>query len=271
MAYSFDNPEVIVDITPNNEYLKAQFHPQGFSFYRADDGRKYLFVINRRTGTKTVELFEINGVSLTHLETFKDPKLMTNPNNLVAVGPRQFYLSNYRVSSSNVGQQLEQLLALPVSYVLYFDGSKFQKVATGIIYANGVEASNDGTKIYVSSSLANEIQVYSRDIASGELERTNSIQLGGTSADNLFVDEDDNIWLAALPGSFDFLMYRYQMIEYSPSQVLKFIPDEKGEFISSEPYLNSGEQLAASTSVGPYKNRMLLGGVYSDHFLDCVK
>jgi arylesterase/paraoxonase len=270
MAYSLDKPETLVDITPKTKYFQEQFHPQGFSFYRADDGSKYLFVINRRTDLQIVELFRFNGsMSLTHINTFQDPVLMTNPNNLVAVSRDQFYITNYRVSTSKVGRQLEQLLALPVSYVLYFDGKKFKKVATGIKYANGIEASKDGKKIYVASSTGNELLIYSRTLVNGKLQYDQSVELG-TVPDNLFVDDQDNIWLAALPG-IEFLLYRYEKVDISPSQVLKIVLSKKDEYVVHELYLNAGEELSASTSVGPYKNRMLLGGVYSEHFLDCKK
>ncbi len=271
VAYLIDKPEMpVVDLTPKTKYFEAQFHPQGFSFYHAKDGKKYLFVINRRTDIKTVELFEFNNMSLTHIETFRDSELMTNPNNLIAVGSRQFYVSNYRVSSSKLGQQLEQLLALPVSYLLYFDGLKFRKAATGLKYANGVEASRDGKIIYVASTTNQTIEVYSRDIKTGELQHMDSIFLN-THPDNLYVDDKDNIWVGALPKGIEFFKYRYEKVDICPSQVLKVTPDDQGSYVIKEVYLNMGNEISASTSVIPYKNRMLVGGVYEDYFIDCFK
>ncbi len=270
IAYSMGTPRFAsVDLTPKNKYFDEQFHPQGFSFYRGEDGRKYLFVINRRTDTQTVELFEFNNMSLEHLDTFSDPELMTNPNNIVAVGPQQFYVSNYRVSTSTLGQQLEQILALPVSYVLYFDGTTFRKAAEGIRYANGVEASKDKKKIYISSTTGQSLEVYSRDEKTGDLKHESSVSLD-TNPDNLYVDDDDNIWVGAIPKGLEFLKYRYERVDTCPSQVLRVAPDDLGSYEIEEVYLDTGEELSASTSAVPYKNRLLIGGVYEDYFLDCV-
>ena len=64
---------------------------------------------------------------------------------------------------------MENYLQLKLSNVVYYDGSRFKEVVSGIGYANGINVSADGRTLYLCAVTEGELYVYNRDIASGEL------------------------------------------------------------------------------------------------------
>src|SRR3546814_8576519 len=75
------------------------FHPAGIGLYRAEDGRLFLQVINRRSeGNNTVEIFTLDGdrttgFTLRHRGSVAST-LFVHPAGIVAAGPESFYLTN---------------------------------------------------------------------------------------------------------------------------------------------------------------------------------
>ena len=63
-------------------------------------------------------MFSADG-ALTHLESVSFAE-MHSPNDVVAVGPRQFYATNDRRHEQGIIAQLEAYLALPLTNVVYF-------------------------------------------------------------------------------------------------------------------------------------------------------
>jgi len=128
--------------------------PHGIHLYHGPDGGKRLFVINmgearhffETTGVCTVEIFSYRDGKLRYLETIKSPEL-TTPNDILGVGPRQFYVTIDHGWTSKGGKMLENYLQIPVFHVLYYDGGQFKKVAGGIGYANGIAQSPDGKAV----------------------------------------------------------------------------------------------------------------------------
>jgi len=265
-AYSLD-PSVmsLKNLTTN---LPFAFHPHGISFYHAEDGRKYLSVINHRDNDHFVEVFEFKNMKLNHLESIKGP-LMTSPNDILAVGPRQFYVSNDHGATSPRGRKMEDYLQLAKSYVLYFDGAGFKKVAGDIAYANGIAVSRDGSTLYVGSTVGRNILVFERDQNTGTLTLKNDIDLG-TGTDNIEVDAEGSLWVGAHPKMLTFVKHSGDPSVYAPSQILKVTTNPDGSVKVKEIYLNAGEELSASSVAAVYQNRMLIGAVFDDHFLDCT-
>ncbi|MEO1405232.1 MAG: hypothetical protein AAFV54_01910, partial [Pseudomonadota bacterium] len=107
----------------------ADFSPHGLSLWKGADGTRRLFVINHPAGAETVEIFDIDADgTLSHLETVSFDA-MYSPNDVVAVGPRQFYATNDRRYRQGLGQMLELYLGLPLADVVYFDGEDGREAA----------------------------------------------------------------------------------------------------------------------------------------------
>jgi len=63
---------------------------------------------------------------------------MHSPNDILPVGPTSFYVTNDHGNSTVLGRMAEEYLQLARSYVLYYDGQNFRKVAEALAYANGI-------------------------------------------------------------------------------------------------------------------------------------
>jgi arylesterase/paraoxonase len=271
-AYDLNTaPPALVNLTQN---ISHTFQPHGISFYQSSQGQKFLFVVNRRFGGKSpdsnrpmkIEIFEFKEGDLNHLETITDP-LMTSPNDILAVGPRQFYVTNDHGFSFPLFQVAEDFLQLSFAYVLYYNGETMKKAASDLAYANGINISPDGDTLYVTSTLKKYVRVYSRDKASGELKERGDIRLK-TGVDNVEVDQDGNLYLGCHPKLLTFVKHSKDASKLSPSEVLKLHPKGQGAFDTQVVFLDKGEMLSGSSVATVYKNRMLIGSVF-EHFLDC--
>ncbi len=242
------------------------FHPHGLSLYVAKDGGARLFVVNHRDAeTHTIEIFSVRADTLRHLESIADP-LMHSPNDVFAVGPRQFYVTNDHGNTSALGKTLEDYLRLPRSYVLYFDGVRCRKVAEGLRYANGVNGSPDGRKVYVAAVTEGRIRVYDRDVVRGDLTPTGDIQLG-TGADNIEVDAGHTLWVGAHPKLLTFVRHARDARQRSPSQIVRITPDPAGGYAVEEVFLDDGSRISAATVAAPFGRRLLVGSVFEPHIL----
>ncbi len=245
------------------------FHPHGISLYLGDNGETSLFVVNHRPDGEFIEIFDYQDSSLVHRESIRG-ELMTSPNDVVAVGPRNFYVTNDHGNVSALGRTAEEYLQLARSYVLYYDGQHFKKAAEGILYANGINVSRDGETLYVAACTGLKIHVYDRDIASGALKLKKEIPLG-TGVDNIELDAEGNLWAAAHPQLLTFTKHAKDPAKHSPSEILKISFGENGDYQIEQIYLNAGEEISASSVGAVFEQKLLIGSVFEKHFLVCER
>ena len=244
------------------------FHPHGFSLYQDNEGDNLLFVINhRQDGRQTVEVFatQLND-QLQHLETIES-RLTKWPNDLVAVGPRQFYLTDINRPYNGIGLKIDALLQLRKGRVVYYDGSDFQIVAENLSFPNGINLSNDGKSVYVSETLAGNINIFQRDHASGRLNLLNShfVRVG---VDNITVSQDGSLLVAVQPNLIALAKHFKNPQATSPSQVLKIRINEEG-YDFQEIYSSSGVQLSGGSVAALYKNKLIIGSASESKILSC--
>jgi arylesterase / paraoxonase len=264
-SYSLNTPEpVLRNITGR---LDFDFHPHGISLFRESPGRILLFVVNHRKNGHFIEIFRYTGKSLKHLESVSG-KLMTSPNDIAAVDRERFYVTNDHGASSSPGRAVEEYLQLARSYILYYDGKKFKKVAGGLAFANGIVLSKNREDVYAASVVSGKITAYKRDKASGDLNMLFPMSLG-TGVDNIDVDDEGNLWLGCHPRLLTFVKHSKDPAVRSPSQVIRIRVKESGEYSVDDIYLNLGDEISGSSVSVSYRNRMLIGSVFDTHFLDC--
>lgn len=241
------------------------FHPHGISLWTGET-EKRLFVINhQRTGDNSVEIFDVTeGGSLAHVKSvmFDD---MQSPNDVHAVGPDAFYITNDRGYRTGLMSKLEGYLGLPFASVAYFDGEKGRKVISGLTYANGINQSVDGKHIYVSEILPRTVTVYARNEVDGSLQKLWVIDTN-SSPDNIEVDESGMLWVAGHPNLFTFLAHSKDPASAAPSHVIKIDP-VSGEYI--DVFYDTGETISASSVGASYKDKLIVGAVYDGHVLIC--
>jgi arylesterase/paraoxonase len=242
---------------------KGVFHPHGISFF-SQDSSDYLFVVNHPSNEENyVELFQFKNDTLFHQKSFSDPS-MCCPNDVVGVATDKFYVTNDHGTKKGKMRMVEDYLRIPWSYLLYFDGNKFTKAYEGLTYGNGVNVSNDGGKLYVTHTTGRELLTFSRNKETGELKLLDKLNLQ-SGLDNIHVDNEDNLWIAAHPKMLKFVGHATDSSKKSPSQVFKLTPD-KSSYTVEEIYLNNGDEISAS-SVGVYYKNDLFVGVVFDHKL----
>jgi len=244
------------------------FHPHGISLYQDDKGNDLLFVINhRKDNRQTIEVFKISiGDRLQHLETIEN-KLIRWPNDLVVTGPRQFYLTDINRSYGGLGLKIDALFQSGKGRIFYYDGSDFHIVAEDLCFPNGINLSKKGELVYVSETLAGNINVFKRDPASGYLSHLYShfIRVG---LDNITVSKNGELLVAVQPNLIALARHFKDPEVVSPSQVLKIrINKEKCDF--EEIYSNSGNQLSGASVAALYKNDLIIGSASEAKILCC--
>jgi len=264
-----DSIPKLKDITPVGV---TDFHPHGISLWREPDGRAFLFVVNHRKNYSehVIERFEWKNDSLIYIESIQDVDLMTSPNDVTAVGERTFYVTNdHGYSKPGVGRTLEDYLQRAISYVNYYDGVSFKKVATGIAYANGINQSADHSKIYVASTTGRKVMIYSRDIPSGALSLEEEIKVN-TGVDNIELDNQGALWIGCHPQLLKFVAHATNPAKFSPSQVIKITKDDTGNYVVEEIFLNDGTTYSGSSVAAIYNNTLLIGSVFEKSIILCT-
>lgn len=248
----------------------ADFHPHGFSLYKGADGSRRLFVVNHHSdGTQAIDIFDVapDG-QLTFVRSVTDP-LLVSPNDVVAVGPDSFYATNDHGTSDQLLGMAEDFLLSRNGNFVYYDGKKMSIAGDRLLFPNGINISNDGKHIYVAESLGLTLHVYDRDIATGVLMPADYTSMG-TGLDNIDVEEDGSLLIAAHPKMTAFLAHARDASELSPSQVIRveLSPDGNGGRAGTI-YLNLGEQLSGATVAAGYGDLMLIGNAFDPKILVC--
>jgi arylesterase/paraoxonase len=243
------------------------FHPHGISLHVSRDGPDVLFVINHAAGRHTIEVYEVGDDLLRHRETLSDP-LLLSPNDLVAVDSERFYVTNDHGNLEGFRRTLEEYLRLPLSNVVYYDGSQFREAAGGLQMANGINLSPDGQTLYVGSTIGRAVFVYDRDGETSNLVLREEVPLE-SGVDNIEVDAGGILWIGSHPKLLDVVAHASTPTRLAPSQVFRLEPRKDGSFDIEEVYLDLGEELSAASVAAVYRDRMIVGPIYDSKFLDC--
>jgi len=261
-------PGDILVIDLNQTPLKANsalidgpsLRPHGLSLFIDPIGQRHLFVINhpenRKTGKEKIERYiEKNPGEFQHQETFMSP-MISRANDLVAVSERQFY----------VAQDVDRSSGEKLTGLVYFNGKDYSEVATDIQSGGGINTSQDYKTLYISETGGKTIRVVSRNLSTGKISTLQNIDLG-TSPDNINVAEDGSLWIGAHSNILALVMH-FIMGSNAPSQILRIDLSGKEPEIR-EIYLNSGQQISASSGGTTYGGKLLIGSITAKKLLIC--
>ena len=248
----------------------AQLRTHGLSLFIDPAGKRSLFVINhpvnRGAEPELVEVFdEVEPGNFRHRETFASP-LFNSPNDLVAVGPRQFYVANDKPLKGGLAAGLQQL-GIGASPLTYFDGTAARVVLDDIASGGGINISANGKTLYVSETAGQRIRVLQRDPATGDVTEQARIAIP-TSPDNIEVAADGSLTVAGHANTLK-LIQHFINGSPAPSQVLHVIPHADGTAAIDEIYLNGGEQISASSVGVIWGKKLLIGSITSRQILVC--
>ncbi len=237
--------------------FKKEFHPHGISLYASADGKTLLFAINHTKSGDFVEIFEYVNEILEHRESISNP-LMWRPNDLQAVGPRSFYVTNDHGNKSSLGRFFEDFIPLRNSYVLYFDGKTMAFAADNIGQANGINISADGKQIYVAATSEKSVRVFAREPVSGKLTPEISVPLNGFP-DNIEMDSAGDLYIATMPKALTYLVHSSNGNRRAASQILQVTLSKKNDYKVNELFVDDGRLINAATVAAPFAGGLLLG------------
>lgn len=265
-VFAFDLREGNTEVVQLASDLEGDFRPHGIGL-RIETDRTLLFAVNHRTDRDSVEIFEVEGERLHHLESVVDERFF-NLNDVAAAAARSFYVTRDHGGLSAAAQRIEDILALPLSSVLRFDDGRITEAASGISYANGINLSSDGRTVYVAGTRDRLVHVFDRDSATGELAPRTVVETD-TGVDNIEVDAEAELWIGAHPKALDFLRYASNPDAQSPAQVLRVSFDEAGVASVEEVMLTDGRFLSGSSVAARWGEYLLVGSVFDRRFLFC--
>ncbi len=275
-SYALDEPQARpVNLTPQ---AGVDFRPHGIDLFVGEDGQEVLFVVNHpgeslfgapegQTGpAHTVEIFDIEGGELVHRRTVSGP-LMISPNDVVAVDAERFYFTNDHGTRPGWRRELEDYLRLPWASVVYFDGEELVEVLDGLTFANGINMSADGRRVYVAETTRGTLREYIRDADSGALEHRRTLDMG-FGVDNIEVDADGDLWIGGHVKLLTFVRYVDNPEVLAPSQVVRVRLDE-GDYRVETEFMDDGALLSGASVGAWHDGRLLIGSVFEDHIIDC--
>lgn len=249
----------------------AHLRTHGLSLYIDAAGKRSLFVINhpvnRGSQPELVEVFdEIAPGQFRHRETFASP-LFNSPNDLAAVGPRQFYVANDKVLKGGLAAGLQQL-GIGGSPLTYFDGTEARVVADDIASGGGINVSADGSTLYVAETAGQRLRVLARDPTDGSVTERARIPLP-TSPDNIDVAADGSLTVVGHANTVK-LIQHFINGSPAPTQALR-ITTPDGDATVDEIYLNAGEEISAGSVGATWGNKLLIGSITDRQILVCER
>lgn len=248
--------------------LPDGFQPHGISLYRDADGKRTLFAISHVGGKHSVEIFDVDGATLTHRRTVTG-EAMVSPNDLVGIGADAFYVSNDHANPTGTMRTVEDYLRLPLTTVQYFDGQNFKQVLSGIGGANGINVSADGKSLYLSAASEQTVYVYDRDPATNELKQRAAVAVPGW-ADNLEMLSNGDLLLGLHSKVLELVAHIADPAKHSASHVMRLRADGKGSFVPQTVYYNLGEEISGVSVGASVDKRLLIGAIIEPKILDCA-
>lgn len=268
------------DVTPPEWRAPGKLQPHGLDLWRDERGER-LFVVNHPGGSAlpdasgssgdgavhTVEIFDVaEDGSLRHARTVKSA-LFTSPNDVAAVGPSSFYLSNDHGYAGGWLRALEDFAPLSLGKLLFVDErGQATVVHEGTRYANGVQTSADGRTLYLAETVDGKVTTFARDPATNALTVT-GVHDAGTGVDNIDVAPDGSLLIGAHPKLLAFLSHAKDPgSARAPSEVVRLVPTGDG-FTQTTLYLGEGDPLSASSVAATNGEVIVVGAVFDPRVL----
>lgn len=264
-VFSLDDPLAADSWRDRTAGIPEAFEPVGIYYY--DDGEtRRLFAAN--AAARAIELYDVssNG-DLRHLETFVERR-MTSPNDVVAVGPRAFYVTNDAAPGrDSLLGRLHYLLGVASGRILHFDGVAWRAAAEGLRFANGIALSPDGGRLYAAETAARGVRIYDRDAATGALAPAMFAPMGAPVR-NINTDGAGALWIAAsrpAPPS------RGEARTAGATRALVLRYDDMTGFAGAPKpvFAGDGRALAAPTAAARLGKIVVIGGALEQKFLIC--
>jgi arylesterase/paraoxonase len=250
----------------------ADFHPHGISLYQGPGGEALFAVNHRANGGQSIEIFSVafNGDTPTLTSTASIAGgLLVSPNDVFAVSPTQFYVTNDHVTKTALGRFAEDDLLWPHADLLYFNGMGFRIAVQRIAFPNGVFVTPDGRHLYVTATNERRLIAFSRDIFLGDLAEIGALSIPAR-LDNISMAANGDLVIAGHPSLVKVHDFQRDAAKPSPSAVFRVHLDANGAPKSYDTiYANDGGEIGASSSAAIRGGHLFIGSVLDKKLLDC--
>ncbi|CAG5130483.1 unnamed protein product [Candidula unifasciata] len=266
--YDFNKPDLgarKLKLIPSKHFDPEIFHPHGISLLEDEaNGEHLLYVVSHRKGKDdAVEKFRYSPKTneLIHVNSFAGDELHIT-NDLAVISEDKFYITNMMYFKNPYLSIIENLLALHVGSLVFFNGTGFTTAITGMRGPNGVSLSRDRKNLYVNLPFTGSMKVF--DIkADYSLTEIQSLLLY-TGADNLHVSQSgDALYTGAHPVLSKIMEHISDPSQKAPSSVLK-LPLNNGKVDTekiTELFYDHGELISGSSVAAVHNNQLLIGSV----------
>lgn len=246
--------------------VPEDFRPLGLNFYDDGDVRR-LFVVNE--ATNSVEIFDVSAAGdLTHLETVSERRL-SSPNDVIAAGPRSFYVTNdVEPGRGSLLGKFQFLSRAASGKIYYYDGVSMSVAADGLKFANGIAMNARKTRLYAAETAGQSLRIYDRDPESGALSLA-SVEPLPAAPDNLNVAWDGSVWIGAQPKPLSVPMVERDPTLRAPSLVIRFVDQEGVASPMTEVFSDKGDAISTATVAAIAGSRLLIGSLLDDKYLIC--
>lgn len=247
----------------------GKFQPHGISLFTAPNGTQTLFVINHAFGDgEFIEVFEKTSEQslFDHIDSLTSP-LLIEPNDLVAVGNRQFYVANDSGATNSLERMAEMVFAAGLSPLVYYDGVTFQTVANNLKSSGGITVNLAKSELYVGETMGEAIRVFKLAADHSVQREIETIPLN-SGVDNLDLDSNGNIWIANHINTVSLVRHFSDATFPAPTQVQRI------SFASGAPqietlYEKNGSEHSAGSVAVKFDDKLLVGSITEKQILYC--
>jgi len=248
---------------PLTSAIGRPFAPHGISYFKKDSLYQVM-AINHTLKGHAIEVFELHNTMLTPIKTLTD-STMVSPNDLVMIDENRFYFTNDHRHTAGYKRLAEDYLGLSLSNVVYFDGTTYNEVASGIAYANGINYDPKRNLLYVASVRDFLVKVFMVN-PDGSLSFIEDIPCG-TGVDNIELDASGDLWIGAHPNLLRFQAYSAGKRDIAPSEIIKIVYRKQGDYSIATMYLEDGQDMTGASVATTFGDLIFTGNVMDDEFL----
>ncbi|HWF64395.1 MAG TPA: hypothetical protein VN685_07295 [Rhizomicrobium sp.] len=249
------------------------FHPHGITLYRGAKEAETLLVIDHRSdGSQAVESFDLtydDGAPKLAARSSLGGGLLVSPNDLAAVAPDRFYVTNDHVTKGAWGRFAEDYLLWPHADLLYFNGTSFRISVQQMAFPNGVFVTPDGSHVYVTVSNERRLIGFSREPFFGSLTEIGSLSLPARP-DNISADAHGNLIIAGRPNLMRDNGFRADPTKPSPSEIFRVSLDKSGVPQSYDTiFADDGSRIGGASIAAIAGDKLLIGSALDNKLLEC--
>lgn len=274
------------------DYPYPDFHLIGVGLYEKENQKPLLFAVNVVREGNSVDVFEVDEENLSFQFKYRVLEGFINLNDVQPVDETSFFVSRVAYCGKEDYQSVYEIFARPKwSSLLYCekyienDQHTCQVILDSLSGTNGVTFSKDRKFLFVAEMMAEKLNVYSIDWKHNEnnenkkgltkvpiLSFLYDIKVG-MMADNLSVDEDNNIFLSGHLSGLKTIAHLTDKVSPCPSKVIRFSGDfsKKSSVVSKDVLIvdGVGDELSAVSVTVHFQDKLITGSILQRGIMVC--